>query len=154
MRTSASAVELIARGVAYVGVDRNAAMTERAQRRVGSTRGKGLIVRADVTALPFAPESFDLVVVTGVLGLLDRGARHAALREMARVARSSIRLLEPVHRPGEPTRAARSRVVALARDGPIELDELRAVGLHGEVRGRALLARAYSIVEATKRRAT
>ena len=48
---------LLARGVSYVGVDRNAAMVSRASRRVASSPGRGAAVRADVTALPFCAQS-------------------------------------------------------------------------------------------------
>ena len=74
----------------------------------------------------------------------------AVLQEMTRVSRSAIRLLEPVHRPGSPVRATRSRLIALVRDRPIELAELAEVGLRPRVLGPPLLAGVYSIVEATK----
>ena len=142
---------LLARGVGYVGVDRNAAMVSRAGRRVASSPGQGVVVRADVTALPFRAESFDIVVAAGVLGLLDLDSRHAALREMARVVRGEVRLLEPVRRAGAPPRTTRSRLIALVRDRPVDLAELAAAGLDPEVRGPPLLAGVYSIVRATRR---
>ena len=120
---------LLARGVGYVGVDRNAAMVSRAGRRVASSPGQGVVVRADVTALPFRAESFDIVVAAGVLGLLDLDSRHAALREMARVVRGEVRLLEPVRRAGAPPRTTRSRLIALVRVRPVDLAELAAAGL-------------------------
>lgn len=141
---------LVARGVSYVGVDRNAAMVCRASRRVASSPGAGAIVRADATALPFRSESFDLVVSTGLLGLLELSSRRAALREMTRVARGEIRLLEPVRRAGVPPRTTRSRVLAFVRDRPIDLDELVAVGLAPKVYGPPLLAGVYSVVRATR----
>jgi hypothetical protein len=109
-----------------------------------------VVVRADVTALPFAGESFDIVVATGVLGLLDVASRQVALREMARVTRGEVRLLEPVHRPGEPPRTTRSRLIALVRDRPIDLAELVEAGLEPEVHGPPLLAGVYSMVRATR----
>ena len=60
------------------------------------------LVRADLTALPFADDSFDVVLAPAVLGLLDVRLRHRALAEVVRVARTELRLLEPLHRPGEP----------------------------------------------------
>lgn len=142
---------LLARGVEYVGVDRNAAMVARAGRRVASAPGSGLIVRADITALPFRAASFDTVAATGVLGLLDRRTRRAALRELARVARSDVRLLEPVLRADAPTRTTRAHLIALVRDRPIDLAELVQAGLRPTVHGPPRLAGVYSMVCATKR---
>lgn len=143
---------LLARGVAYVGLDRNAAMVTQARRAVGSwAPGKCRIVRADVTAMPFRSASFDVVVSTGLLGLLTVPVRRVALQEIARVSRGDVRLLEPFARPDAPIRARRSRVIALVRDRPLALDELIEAGLEPEVRGRALLAGVYSAVRATRR---
>lgn len=142
---------LLARGVSYVGVDRNAAMVSRASRRVAAWPGRSAVVRADVTALPFRGESFDIVVATGVLGLLDLDSRRAALRDMARVARREVRLLEPVRRPGAPPRITRSRLIAFVRDRPVDLAELAEAGLEPEVRGPPLLAGVYSMVRAARR---
>lgn len=140
---------LLSRGVGYVGLDRNAAMVARASRRAAS-RG-GAVVRADVTRLPFADRTFDVVVAAAVLGLLDRAARWSALREMVRVTRGEVRLLEPVRRPGEPARILRSRVIALVRDRPLELGDLFAVGLDPRLVGPPRLLGAYSVVRATRR---
>jgi ubiquinone/menaquinone biosynthesis C-methylase UbiE len=143
---------LLACGVDYVGLDRNAAMVTKARRAVGSWGpGEGRIVRADVTALPFRSASFDVVVSTGLLGLLSVPVRRPALQEIARVSRGDVRLLEPFARPDAPIRARRSRVIALVRDRPLALDELIEAGLEPEVRGRALLAGVYSAVRATGR---
>jgi SAM-dependent methyltransferase len=142
---------LLARGVGYVGVDRNAAMVSRASRRVASCPGRGAVVRADITTLPFRGESFDIVVAAGVLGLLDLRSRRAALQEMGRVTRGEVRLLEPVRRPGAPPRTTRSRLLAFVRDRPVELAELAQAGLEPEVRGPPLLAGVYSMVRATRR---
>lgn len=142
---------LLARGVGYVGADRNAAMVSRASRRVASWPGKGVVVRADATALPFRGESFDIVVATGVLGLLDLPSRRAALREMTRVACGEVRLLEPVRRAGAPLRITRSRLLAFTRARPIDLAELVEAGLEPEVLGPPRLAGVYSMVRATRR---
>lgn len=142
---------LLARGVDYVGLDRNSAMLARASRAVhGWGPGRGLVVRAEVTSVPFGPESFDLVVATGVLGLLEGPVRRAALREMARVSRGEVRLLEPVHRVDGPNRVVRSRVVALVRDRPLELAELVAAGLEPKVLGPAVLGGVYSPIRAVR----
>ena len=143
---------LLARGVDYVGLDRNPAMVARASRVVRAWGpGRGDVVRADLVAMPFRAESFDVVVATGVLGLLEVPRRRAALREMVRVTRGEIQLLEPVRRADAPTRTIRSRLFAFVRDRPIELDELVEVGLEPEVRGPALLAGVYSMVRASRR---
>ena len=141
---------LLSRGVDYVGLDRNPAMLARAARRVDNTGpGRGHLVRGDVTALPFAAGSFDCVVATGVLGLLKPSSRQRALREMARVARGRVRLLEPVHRSGSPPGIARARLLAFLRDRPIEPADLAEAGLAAEIRGPAVLAGVYSMVWAT-----
>jgi len=142
---------LLLRGVAYVGLDRNPAMLARAARALDEWGGpgRGLVVRGDVAALPFDPSSFDVVVATGVLGLLTVPTRHTALQEMVRVSRGQVRLLEPIVRRGAPVRLARSRIVALVRDRPLTLDELVEAGLKPEVTGPPVLAGAYSMVRAT-----
>jgi ubiquinone/menaquinone biosynthesis C-methylase UbiE len=143
---------LLARGVDYVGLDRNPAMVARASRVVSAWGpGRGLVVRADVTAVPFRRASFDVVVATGILGLLAVPVRRIALREIARVSRGEVRLLEPVLRADAPMRAVRSRMIALVRDRPLALDELVEVGLEPQVCGPAVLAGVYSIVRATRR---
>ena len=108
----------------------------------------GRLVRGDVRALPFAARSFDCVVATGILGLLGAADRGLALREISRVTRGEVRLLEPVHRPGSPPRIARSRALAFVRDRPIEPIELAEAGLVAEIRGSAVLAGVYSAVYA------
>jgi ubiquinone/menaquinone biosynthesis C-methylase UbiE len=142
---------LTARGIDYVGLDRNAAMVVRAGRAVRACGpGRASIVRADVTAIPFPAEAFDLVVATALLGLLTAPARRVALQEMVRVSRGEVRMLEPIARSDAPARVGRSRVIALVRDRPLALDELVEAGLEPEVRGRAHLAGVYSMVRATK----
>lgn len=143
---------LLARGVEYVGIDRNAAMVSSARRAVAAWGpGHAEIVRAEITATPFRPASFDVVVSTGVLGLLTVESRRLALHEIARVSRDEVRLLEPVLRADAPARAGRSRLLALVRERPLALDELVDAGLDPEVRGRAHLAGVYSVVHARKR---
>jgi ubiquinone/menaquinone biosynthesis C-methylase UbiE len=146
------AIGLLERGVDYVGLDRNAAMVSRARRIVdGWPPRRARVVRADVTAMPFADVSFEVVVATGLLGLLSVSVRRVALQEITRVSRCDVRLLEPVVRTDAPSRALRSRILALVRDRPLALDELVQAGLEPEVRGRALLAGVYSMVRARRR---
>jgi ubiquinone/menaquinone biosynthesis C-methylase UbiE len=142
---------LLERGVDYVGLDRNAAMVARARRAVGVWEpDRALVVRADVTAMPFRAASFDMVVASGVLGLLAVPVRRVALQEMVRVSRGEVRLLEPVLRADAPMRAMRSRLIAFVRDRPLALDELVEAGLAPQVRGGPLLAGVYSMVHATR----
>lgn len=132
---------LTARGVDYVGVDRNRAMLDRAARGVP----RPALVRADLTALPFADDSFDVVLASAVLGLLEVRSRRRALAEVVRVARTELRLLEPLHRPGEPVHLLRSRVIGLVRERPLEIEELLDVDLTPRVVGRSRLG-VYSVV--------
>lgn len=143
---------VMARGGSYVGADRSAAMARRARRAVdaaGAEGGAGAVVCSDVGRLPFADASFDLVVASALLGLLQPGDRRAALREIARVARGEVRLLEPFRLPGQGSGALRSRVVALASAGPIELDELARAGLVALEVGPRVLG-TYSFVRAVR----
>jgi ubiquinone/menaquinone biosynthesis C-methylase UbiE len=134
---------LVGQGASYVGVDRNPRMVALALAHARSSGG--VVVRADVTRLPFEASSFDVVIVSAVLGLLDRPARRGALLELARVTRGEVRLLEPFRRPGVDARAWRARVVALARSGPLELADLREAGLRPQILGPPVLG-VYSVV--------
>ncbi len=146
---------VLARGASYVGVDRSAAMARRAGRAVsaagsgGGTGTAGAVLCANVSCLPFADASFDLVIASAVIGLQPTAGRRAALREIARVARGEVRLLEPVRVPGRGRGALRSRVVALAPSGPIELDELARAGLVALEVGPRVLG-TYSFVRAVR----
>ena len=142
---------LLARGIGYAGIDRNAAMLAQARRRITPSAGKVPLIRSDATALPFRTGSFDIVMAAGVLGLLDLHSRQAALREMARVTRGEVRLLEPFRRPGAPPHTLRARVIGLVPDRPIDLTELADAGLIPEVHGPPLLAGVYSRVHALPR---
>ena len=109
------------------------------------------LVRGDLAALPFRTGSFDVVVAAGVLGLLRTPQRRAALRELARVSRGEVRLLEPIARGATPGRTRlRTRLLAFAR--PIALAELMDAGLRPELVGPARLAGVYSQVRATPHR--
>ena len=80
----------MSRGIDYVGVDRNAAMLERASRRVTASAGKGVLVRADVTALPFWKRSirrsvlWRSLVTNGTLAWFWEAERLAALEPLVR----------------------------------------------------------------------
>lgn len=59
------------------------------------------LVLGDVTHLPFPADTFDVVIITGAIGLFRRTFQRQALSELARVARREVRLLEPYKkRPG------------------------------------------------------
>ncbi|HEY5183917.1 MAG TPA: class I SAM-dependent methyltransferase [Actinomycetes bacterium] len=141
---------LRSRGVDYVGLDRNPAMLHRARRGThGWGPGRSRLVRGDCTELPFRTGSFDVVVAAGVLGLLRAPQRQAALRELARVSRGEVRLLEPIARGAAGTHRLRTRLLAFAPDGQIALAELVDAGLRPELVGPARLAGVYSQVRGT-----
>jgi ubiquinone/menaquinone biosynthesis C-methylase UbiE len=123
-------------------------MVARGRRRLAG--GRGAIVRADATRLPFPDASFDVVVASAVLGLLPGPARRMALHELVRVTRGEVRLLEPFHRPGTRPHELLARVVALARPPLLELCELSDVGLEPSLGDRVLFG-VYSVVRATAR---
>lgn len=116
-----------ARGASYLGVDSSARMVARARRRAARTAG--LVVRADATHLPFDDGTFDSVIASAIIALLPAEKRRATLRELVRVTRGDVRLLEPIRLPGNAPHPLRVRAIALARSGPIELDELAGEGL-------------------------
>jgi ubiquinone/menaquinone biosynthesis C-methylase UbiE len=94
--TGRISIPLARAGVALVGVDRSAAMLERAYRRAAKRRngtrvqGRISLIRGDIRALPFRPDSFSMVMAPyGVLQSLlhDRdlsGTISAVSRVLAR----------------------------------------------------------------------
>ena len=72
----------------YTGVDINPEYI-----RMVSSRGGGTFLVADATALPFGPETFDLVFTAGVLHHLNAQGRSMMLDEMKRVCRSQGHIL-------------------------------------------------------------
>lgn len=72
----------------YTGIDINPEYI-----RVVSGRGEGTFLVADATALPFGPETYDLVVTVGVLHHLDQQSREMMLSEMLRVCRPDGHIL-------------------------------------------------------------
>jgi SAM-dependent methyltransferase len=108
-------------GVQVVGVDRSAAMLARVGPR--ARRGRGpvpAIVRGDITALPFAPATFALVMAPYgmVQSLLSDALLARTLREAARVLPPGGRLgIDLV--PDVPTwRAYTRKVVFFSPRGP------------------------------------
>jgi len=119
----------------YTGVDRSLAMLERSE--------AARLICADCVALPFPDDSFDHVVSSAVLGLVPPSRRRFALREMARVARGDLRILEPVAPLGRLRRA-----IALSRH-PLSVEELAAAGWRVDTIGPRLYAGTYTLVSAT-----
>ncbi len=75
--------ELARRGWTVAGVDPSRTMVERARRRIPEASSR--LLEASLEELPFAPESFDAVVATGVLEYVEDV--DAALVEIVRVLR-------------------------------------------------------------------
>ena len=81
--------ELERRGWRVSGIDSSGEMVALAQRRLPDAGER--LVQAPIEALPFAAESFDLALATGVLEYADD--LEAALRELARVVRPGGRAI-------------------------------------------------------------
>lgn len=95
--TGALALMLLQRGLDVYAFDLAPRMLARAAARfAGAGLSPAALVQADVARLPFVDRSFDYVLVTGALGLLPRPLLGSALRELARVGRRELRLLEPL----------------------------------------------------------
>lgn len=95
--TGALALTLRGRGVEVCALDLAPRMLARAAARFAQAGlSPAPLVQGDVTRLPFADRAFDYVLVTGALGLLPRPLQATALRELARVGRRELRLLEPL----------------------------------------------------------
>jgi ubiquinone/menaquinone biosynthesis C-methylase UbiE/Trk K+ transport system NAD-binding subunit len=70
-----------------VGVDTAESLLRRTRARLSTDGGRGTLLRGDATRLPFGDESFDRVITTYVLDLLEEDAILDALAEMRRVLR-------------------------------------------------------------------
>jgi ubiquinone/menaquinone biosynthesis C-methylase UbiE len=68
-----------------VGLDLSTGMLRQAQQRLDQTGQPALLVQGDAARLPFAPASFDAVVLTFAFSAFPHGL--AAMQEMARVLR-------------------------------------------------------------------
>ncbi len=95
-------LELLRRDVDAYGLDLSPEMIAQARnKQIWAKLGPSRFCVADAQALPFADRCFDYVLATGVLGLLSPPVQPTVIREMARVCRSELRLLEPLEeRPG------------------------------------------------------
>jgi ubiquinone/menaquinone biosynthesis C-methylase UbiE len=102
--TGAQLVELASRnrGGRTVGAEVAAGMLARTRRRLA---GRGLagveVVEADARELPFAEQSFDLIVNSYMLDLLPRDDIPRALAELRRLLRPGGRLVMSNMTPGE-----------------------------------------------------
>jgi len=75
-------------GFAVAGVDASVSAIAAAQKRFDAERLQGDFQVADFTRLPFADETFDLVVDRCALTCCDRFAAHSATAEINRVLKS------------------------------------------------------------------
>ncbi|MPZ17781.1 MAG: methyltransferase domain-containing protein [Luteitalea sp.] len=87
--TGRVAVPLVRARVSMVGVDRSEAMLARARQRLRRSPDGLLLVRGDITSLPFEPHTFPLVIAPyGVLqSLLSDRLLKRTLDDVARVVR-------------------------------------------------------------------
>lgn len=81
--TGRIAMPLVERGYSYTGVDISQEMLDVFRRKVEGRTHRLELLEADVTALPFAPASFDVALVTHVLHLVPDWQR--GLEEIRRV---------------------------------------------------------------------
>jgi SAM-dependent methyltransferase len=84
---------LTKRGARVTGIDLSSAAIERAQERARRRRFRARFLVADAVDLPFPDGSFDVAIVHDGLHHLDDP--YPAIREMARVARKGVLILEP-----------------------------------------------------------
>ena len=87
------AEELARRGARVIGIDFSPAAVARAQERARRYGFAARFLVADAEHLPFLNHSFDVVAVHDGLHHLDDPYR--AIREMARIAREGVLILEP-----------------------------------------------------------
>lgn len=98
--TGIYALVLAARGWSVIGLDRSLAMLAQARRKAVDRMRVPHYVAADITALPFRPESVDLVTL--VLGLEFVQDSAAVLREARRVLGLHGSLVIAILRPWAP----------------------------------------------------
>ena len=124
--TGALATRLARAGYDVTGVDPSEGMLEVLRSRSPDVDA----VRASGTSLPFADDSFDLVLSVAVLHhIADPGDVHRTLAEMVRVAKPSGRILVWDHNPRNPYwKSLMARV-------PQDTGEERLIGEHELVAG-------------------
>ncbi len=103
--------QALGRSYKTMGIDRHFPTLYRNQRR-----GLGSMVLANAFQLPFASDSFDLIICSEVLEHMPDGLDGQALNEMARVLKPGSRLLLTV--PALEGFRARTRLRNLGHDDP------------------------------------
>ncbi|KIL97788.1 hypothetical protein CCC_00849 [Paramagnetospirillum magnetotacticum MS-1] len=93
-------LDVMPEGVSYLGLDRNSSYIEEARRRYGS---RGTFLEQDVTDLPAAERSFDLVMAFGLLHHVDDDGARAVMTAVSQRLRPGGRLitLDPVFVDGQ-----------------------------------------------------
>lgn len=91
--TGEVALALAAAGARVTGIDLSPDMLAHARRK--DAGGQAHFTVGDASALPFADQSFDLCTLSMGLHCMPREVRVAVLKEMARVARRRVALMEP-----------------------------------------------------------
>ena len=95
--TAQLTLSLLERGLDVYGCDISPAMLEVGRRKLAAHgHDPARLLMGDILRLPFISDSCDYVLLTGVLGLLPLRDQRLALREMLRVCRRGLRLLEPL----------------------------------------------------------
>lgn len=107
--TGAVAFALAARGAVVTGIDLSLDMLAHAQRRAA---GNVTFLAGDASHLPFPDRAFDVCTLSMALHCMPAGIRVPVLREMARVSRRRIALMEP-NTPASP--AGRWLLIRLGR---------------------------------------
>ncbi|MEM4724373.1 MAG: class I SAM-dependent methyltransferase [Candidatus Hadarchaeum sp.] len=122
-------LEMLRQGIDAYGIDRSEKVVTQSKRHLEQAGfDPTRIARGDVTELSFPNDHFDAVVVTGAIGLFQPEKQQVAIREMARVTKRELRLLEPFEkRPG----LYSARVLGWMFDGqhPIPLAYFTEAGL-------------------------
>jgi ubiquinone/menaquinone biosynthesis C-methylase UbiE len=95
--TAQLTLSLLERGLDVYGCDISPAMLGVGRHKLAAHgQDPARLLTGDILRLPFAGDSCDYVLLTGVLGLLSLRDQRLALREMLRVSRRGLRLLEPL----------------------------------------------------------
>jgi ubiquinone/menaquinone biosynthesis C-methylase UbiE len=92
-------LELLKKGIDAYGIDLSPKMVELAQvKLVNAGFEPERIIKADVTKLPFKNGEYDVVISTGSIALFNLDVQKNAIREMARISRKELRLLESIEK--------------------------------------------------------
>lgn len=89
-------LEMLKANIDAYGIDLSPKMVETAKSKLSQAKySPERILEADVTHLPYHDGEFDTVISTGAIGLFGSSMQVQAIKEIVRVARREIRLLEP-----------------------------------------------------------